>query len=61
MKIRKFRERAELKALSSVDEKWMELAQDHLQWQTLVLGALKLWVVFLEKQRVTISNIIHNS
>jgi len=27
------------------DERWMELAQDHVQWQALVLAVLKLLVL----------------
>jgi hypothetical protein len=29
----------------SADGRWMELAEDRVQYQTLVLTALKLWVL----------------
>jgi hypothetical protein len=28
--------------------RWMELAQDHVQWQALVLAVLNLWVLLTQ-------------
>jgi len=33
---------------SCVNQWWMELHQDHVQWQALVLVDLKLWLILTE-------------
>jgi hypothetical protein len=35
----------DLRETGCEDEKWMELAQNRVQWQALVLAGLNLWVL----------------
>jgi len=35
----------DLKEIGCEDGRWMEVAQDCIQWQTLKLEVLKLWIL----------------
>jgi hypothetical protein len=35
----------DLREVAYKDGRWMEMAQDHVQWQTLVLVVMNLWLL----------------
>jgi hypothetical protein len=44
-----------LREIGFKDGRWMELAQDHVQWQALVLMVLNLRVLTAERERQTLT------
>jgi hypothetical protein len=38
----------DLKEIGYEDERWMELAQEHVKWSAFLLPALNLWYVLPE-------------